>query len=93
VASEVCQQFQCALVLYSFGHDTQTQGVAKVYGRAHKVDIAFDILCAEPADEGDIEFELLDCQAAEVGEGSETGPKVVDVHSDAEVPQLSDDPL
>ena len=44
VASEVGQQLQGGVVLYPFGHDAQTKGVAEVDGRANEVQVTFVVL-------------------------------------------------
>src|ERR1017187_5170558 len=68
VAAEVGQQLQGGVVLDSFGHDAQTDGVAEVDGRANEVEGASTVAVGEPSDEDSIEFEFLHRQAAEVGE-------------------------
>ena len=87
VAAQLAQEVECLHVLDAFGHDPQTHVVAQLDRRAHEFEVELLAGAGQAHDEGLIEFELADREAAEVGERREAGAEVVNRHHDAEVAQ------
>src|SRR4051794_7970154 len=91
VAADAGQQIECGAILDPFGHDAQSQRVAEIDSRPDQLT---SLLCGGQAgDKRAVELDLADCEAAEVGQGSESCAEVVDRYSQTQISQLGDDTL
>src|SRR5438105_15125710 len=79
--------------MYSLGNDQLSERGADVYVCVNQLRITPALTSSKRRDQGAIELELSDREAAEIGDRGKPCSEVVDGYDEPEIPQFGDDHL